>query len=313
MKGKVLRNTETRHMHEMGENKRAQERRIDEVSVQKIRENHETIQQLTSQLQQMQFYECFWRFSRCGIKLWWKAVSRFQSTCNDSEFSCFAQPRQKGCRLVHGINQDYRKTFFGHQFSTFDSPRDYSHRIALDDVQRSREAVLEAERTKTSHTSEDRQNQGTFPMPTFATKPLTTSSTMLVELLQNYVVGQQRQQFSELQFDKLPNPRSFLVWKFRFKTQITTCSHSPSDVLMWIKDGRFLGRVKILAISSWKGFSKLRDAGREDCLCSEQDHPEFPVQEGQLQGADSPKRGPVSSRKTHRLHDLRPFSSDWRS
>ena len=28
-------------------------------------------------------------------------------------------------------------------------------------------------------------------------------------------------------------------------------------------------------ISLWKGFSKLRDAGREECLDSEQDHPEF--------------------------------------
>ena len=41
-------------MHEMGEVKRAQELRVDEVSVQKLRETHETIQQLTSQLQQMQ-------------------------------------------------------------------------------------------------------------------------------------------------------------------------------------------------------------------------------------------------------------------
>ena len=37
-------------MHEMGEIKRAQELRVDEVSVQKFRENQETIQQPTSQL-----------------------------------------------------------------------------------------------------------------------------------------------------------------------------------------------------------------------------------------------------------------------
>ena len=79
-------------------------------------------------------------------------------------------------------------------------------------------------------------------------------------------------------------------------------------------DGWFFGRVKIIAISLWKGFSNLRDAGREDCLCSDQDHPEFPVQEeGQPRGAESPKRGPVSTRKTDRLHDLRVLSSDWRS
>ena len=40
-------------------------------------------------------------------------------------------------------------------------------------------------------------------------------------------------------------------------------------------DGLFIGRIEISAISLWKGFSKLRDAGREDCFCSEEDHPEF--------------------------------------
>ena len=41
---------------------------------------------------------------------------------------------------------------------------------------------------------------------------------------------------------------------------------------------------------------------------------EFPAQEeGQPRGAESPKRGPVSTRKTDRLHDLRLLSSDWRS
>ena len=55
--------------------------------------------------------------------------------------------------------------------------------------------------------------------------------------------------------------------------------------------------VKILAINLWKGLSKFRDAGREDCFCSEQDHPEFPVQEeGQSRGTESPERGPFSTR-----------------
>ena len=40
-----------------------------------------------------------------------------------------------------------------------------------------------------------------------------------------------------------------------------------------------LDELKILAISLWKGFSKLRNAARGDCFCSEQDHLEFPVQE----------------------------------
>ena len=60
----------------------------------------------------------------------------------------------------------------------------------------------------------------------------------------------------------------------------------------WSKKWRcwFLGRVEVLAISLWKEFSRFWDAGRAECFCSEQGHPEFPVQkEGQPRGAESPK------------------------
>ena len=54
MKDKVLRDTQIRSMHEMGEMKKAQELRVDQISVQKIIENREAIQKLTSQLKEMQ-------------------------------------------------------------------------------------------------------------------------------------------------------------------------------------------------------------------------------------------------------------------
>ena len=108
-----------------------------------------------------------------------------------------------------------QENVFGNQFSTFDSPRDFPQRIQSDDVQRNRGAVPGAERTKTGHTSEDRQNYGTITMPTFAPRLSDTGSTIPTELSQNHVVGQQRQQISELQFDKFPNPQSFLVCKIR--------------------------------------------------------------------------------------------------
>ena len=59
-------------------------------------------------------------------------------------------------------------------------------------------------------------------------------------------------------------------------------------------------------------FPNLGDAGRENCICSEQDHPEFLLQEeGQSGGTESSERGSVPSRKTDRLHDLRLLSSHW--
>ena len=66
-------------------------------------------------------------------------------------------------------------------------------------------------------------------------KPLTASSAMPLELPQNNNVGEERQQISELQFDKFPNPQSFWVWKVRFKNRVTT-SEFPSDAQLWIKE-----------------------------------------------------------------------------
>ena len=54
MKEKALRDTQIRSMHEVGKMKRAQELRVEEFSLQKLRESHDTIQRLTSQMQERQ-------------------------------------------------------------------------------------------------------------------------------------------------------------------------------------------------------------------------------------------------------------------
>ena len=64
----------------------------------------------------------------------------------------------------------------------------FPQRISSENVHKNREAVPEAGRTEAIHTSEGRLNQGTIPIPTFATKLLTTSSAIPVELPQSYVV-----------------------------------------------------------------------------------------------------------------------------
>ena len=44
-------------------------------------------------------------------------------------------------------------------------------------------------------------------------------------------------------------------------------------------DGRFGGRSEVIALKSTYSFPEFGDAGREDCVRSEQDHPEFLLQE----------------------------------
>ena len=72
MTEKALRDTQTRSIHEMGEMKRVQELRVDEFTVQKLRESHDPMQRLTSKIQELQegeLHECFRIISRDGIEL----------------------------------------------------------------------------------------------------------------------------------------------------------------------------------------------------------------------------------------------------
>ena len=72
-------------------------------------------------------------------------------------------------------------------------------------------------------------------MPTFARRPTTTSSYIPVDIPQSSMVGQQRQQISELQYDKFPTPSTFSCWKIVFENQVTTCSDFPSEAMLCIK------------------------------------------------------------------------------
>ena len=97
MKVKVLRDNQIRSVHEVGEMKRAQELRVDDFSVQKLRESHETKQRLTSQMQESQEKMNYLNHSGefqevesifCGN------FSRSQSTSKDFKSAIYAELRQ---------------------------------------------------------------------------------------------------------------------------------------------------------------------------------------------------------------------------
>ena len=54
--------------------------------------------------------------------------------------------------------------------------------------------------TRTPVARDEDQNRGTIPLPTFARRPSTMNSFLPVDIPQKFMVGQQRQQISELQF-----------------------------------------------------------------------------------------------------------------
>ena len=58
------------------------------------------------------------------------------------------------------------------------------------------------------------------------------SSFILVDIPQSFMVVQQRQQISELHFEKFPTPLSFLCWKIKFRSKVTTCSDFLSGAIL---------------------------------------------------------------------------------
>ena len=159
----------------------------------KLRGKHETIQQLTSQLQQLQEQMNSMNSSGEFQDIESNYSGRLSHVSSEPEMiptSRVLLSRDKRLLLDIWNQSGLQENVFGHQFSTFDSPRDFPQRISRGNVQRYREAVLlkVQPKVKASLTSEDGQSFGTIPMPTFASRLLTASSTVPVELPQNFVV-----------------------------------------------------------------------------------------------------------------------------
>ena len=220
MKEKALREAQIQNILEMGEMKRAHELRVDEFFVQKSRESHETIQRLTSQLQEMQ--EQMNSMNDSG---------EFQEVeSNHSGRLCYvpSQPaRLPSSRSMLGCDKRMpldtwnmsgpQENVFGESFSTFDSTRNLCQGIHHSTTPGDAGSVPVHIGTETLVAREEDRIRGTIPKSTFARRPSTMSSLIPVDIPQNSLFGQQRQQISELQFDKFPTRSRIFCWKMRFQ------------------------------------------------------------------------------------------------
>ena len=74
--------------------------------------------------------------------------------------------------------------------------------------------------------------------------------------LKNYGADQQRLQISDLHFDKFPTPATFACWMTRFKTELCTCLHFPTEAMQWIKEVELVDSVdELRSSSSTRGIS----------------------------------------------------------
>ena len=97
--------------------------------------------------------------------------------------------------------------------------------------------------TRTPVVRDEDLHEGTIPLPTFARRP-STHEFIISSGHSAEFYG--RLQISGLQFDKFQTPFTFLCWKIRLKTIVTTCSDFPSEAMLWIKEVEMVNSLEEL-------------------------------------------------------------------
>ena len=212
-KEKALRDTRIRRIHEMEELRRAQELRVDEFSVQKMRESH------------------------------WERFSRSQSTGSRSKSSICVEPRPE-----RNLSETQGNVFLGNPRSMFDSSQTpYQGILHFANPSATGAIPVQVNTGRPVPGSEERIGS-TTPMPMTSRRLSTMNPFLLLDIPQNSMVGQK---ISELQFakfshtfnvfmleDKIQNPGEFL---FRFSLRSHVMDQRNGD-------GRVGGRSEVIAL-----------------------------------------------------------------
>ena len=116
----------------------------------------------------------------------------------------------------------------------------------------------------------------------------------------NYGADQQRQQISDLHFDKFLTPATFACWKIRFKTEVCTCSQFLTEAMQWIKEVELVDSVdELRSSSSTRGISmpnfEVLDARIASALNKIIHNSHF-KRRISVEEKKGPKRGPFPSR-----------------
>ena len=94
------------------------------------------------------------------------------------------------------------------------------------------------------HVTSERQTPETTLDPRCQSGPSARNSFLPSEgrFSKNYVADQ-RLQISDPHFEKFLAPTTFACWKIRFKTEVCTCSQSPTEAMLWIKEEEMVDSV----------------------------------------------------------------------
>ena len=121
----------------------------------------------------------------------------------------------------------------------------------------------------------------TTTMPMSERRPSTMNPLLFVETPRISMAGQQRQQISEVQFDKFTTLFTFFMLENKIQNPgnyMFRFSIGGSVMDLRSGDGRFSGWTEVIHDQLRARSSQFRAAGRENSFYFEQHHPEFPLQ-----------------------------------
>ena len=133
----------------------------------------------------------------------------------------------------------YRKTFLIINVLHLVCLRNPSHRIhygVAHETRRETESVPRAIGIGTSFARDDEQNKGTIPLPMFASRPSTMSSSIPGGHSAESHGWTAKTANIRAAIRQVPHSTFIFCWKMRFKNQVTICSDFPPDAMLWINE-----------------------------------------------------------------------------
>ena len=141
-----------------------------------------------------------------------------------------------------------QENVFGNQFSTFDSPRDRPQGIHSCAPQREQGSVPQATGTATLFARDDKQNRDNFNAD-ICRKAVDYEFVNTGGFSAEFYGWTAQTANTGTAIRQTLNPQPFLVWKIRFKNQVTTCSDFPSEAMLWIKEVEMVDSLEELKSS----------------------------------------------------------------
>ena len=257
--------------------------------------------------------EWLWRIPRSRVEFLWNFFTRSQSTSKDSKSAIYAELRQTLATWNIGSTWTTGKRFCKSTFDAGVIANTLSRNSSIYGSKNCRWG-LRAHQHRETCVKRGRKNREHNSNADICKKA--ADHELLHSIFHRVLwLGSKDSRYRNFNLTNSLLHHLFLCWKIRFRSQVTACSDFLLEAMLRIKEVQMVDSMDGLKSSrsvAGKNFPNLGmlDAKIASALNKIIQNSQF-KKKVSLEEQKSPGRGPVSTRKTDRLHDLRLLSCYW--